>query len=150
MLFRSRIEAGTPLFHVDFGSDNLPHETGILDARVSFRKGCYPGQEVVARMQSLGKPKQVLVALRIAEDALPTAGSPVFERGADGEAGSPVGTVTSSTLAPMLGAASVAFAMVRTAHAQPGTVLSVPAEGARATATVQPSLRFLPEEAVRP
>ena len=145
----ARIEAGTPLFHVDFGPEGLPHETGILDARVSFRKGCYPGQEVVARMQSLGKPKQRLVALRIAEDALPTAGSPVFERTADGESGNPVGTVTSSTLAPMLGAASVAFAMVRTAHSEPGTVLAVPAEGARATATVQPSLRFLQEGAVR-
>jgi folate-binding protein YgfZ len=144
----ARIEAGTPLHHVDFGPDNLPHETGILQARTSFKKGCYPGQEVVARMESLGKPKQRLVALRMAEDALPTAGSPVFERGADGEPGNPVGAVTSSTLAPMLGAASVAFAMVRTAHSEPGTVLLVPAEGGRATATVQAGLRFLPEQSV--
>jgi folate-binding protein YgfZ len=141
----ARIEAGTPLHHVDFGPDNLPHETGILNARTSFKKGCYPGQEVVARMESLGKPKQRLVALRMTEDALPTSGSPVFERGADGEPGNPVGAVTSSTLAPMLGAASVAFAMVRTAHTEPGTVLLVPAEGGRATATVQAGLRFLPE-----
>ena len=141
----ARIEAGTPLHHVDFGPDNLPHETGILHARTSFKKGCYPGQEVVARMESLGKPKQRLVALRMTEDALPTSGSPVFERGADGEPGNPVGAVTSSTLAPMLGAASVAFAMVRTAHTEPGTVLLVPAEGGRATATVQGGLRFLPE-----
>jgi glycine cleavage system aminomethyltransferase T len=79
------------------------------------------------------------------EDALPTSGSPVFERGADGEPGNPVGAITSSTLTPMLGAASVAFAMVRTAHTEPGTVLLVPAEGGRATATVQAGLRFLPE-----
>jgi folate-binding protein YgfZ len=138
----ARIEAGTPLHHVDFGPESLPHESGLLAERVSFRKGCYPGQEVVARMESLGKPKQRLVALRIAEDALPTAGSPVFERGADGEPGSPVGVVTSSTLSPMLGASSVAFAMVRTAHAAPGTALLVPAEGGRATATVQEALRF--------
>ena len=141
----ARIEAGTPLQHVDFGSDNLPHETGILAQRVSFKKGCYLGQEVVARMESLGKPKQRLVALRIAEDALPVAGSPVFERGADGEPGNPVGTITSSTISPMLGASCVAFAMVKTAHAEPGTVLAVPAEGSRATATVQPTLRFLPQ-----
>lgn len=141
----ARIEAGTPLHHVDFGPDNLPHETGILPQRVSFKKGCYLGQEVVARMESLGKPKQRLVALRIAEDALPVAGSPVFERGADGEPGNPVGTITSSTISPMLGAACVAFAMVKTAHSEPGTVLSVPAEGGRATATVQPALRFLPQ-----
>lgn len=141
----ARIEAGTPLHHVDFGADALPHETGILAERVSFRKGCYLGQEVVARMESLGKPKQRLVALRMAEDALPVAGAPVFERGADGEPGNPVGTVTSSTLAPMLGAACVAFAMVKSAHAEPGNVLVVPAEGGRATATVQPALRFLPQ-----
>jgi glycine cleavage system aminomethyltransferase T len=59
-----------------------------------------------------------------------------------------VGAVTSSTLAPMLGAASVAFAMVRTAHAEPGTQLVVPAEGGRAVGTVQAALRFLPERAV--
>ena len=143
----ARIEAGTPLHHVDFGTDALPHESGILRERVSFRKGCYLGQEVVARMESLGKPKQRLVALRIAEDLLPTAGSPVFERGADGEPGNPVGTVTSSTISPMLGAACVAFAMVKSAHAEPGTQLLVPAEGGRASATVQPQLRFLPEAA---
>jgi folate-binding protein YgfZ len=50
----------------------------VIGERVSFRKGCYLGQEVVARMESLGKPKQRLVGLRIAEDALPVAGSPVF------------------------------------------------------------------------
>ena len=141
----ARIEAGTPLHHVDFGTESLPHESGVIGERVSFRKGCYLGQEVVARMESLGKPKQRLVGLRIAEDALPVAGSPVFELGADGAPGNPVGSITSSTLSPMLGASSVAFAMVRTAHAEPGTVLGVPAEGVRATATVQPRLRFLAE-----
>jgi folate-binding protein YgfZ len=143
----ARIEAGTPLHHVDFGTDSLPHESGVIGERVSFRKGCYLGQEVVARMESLGKPKQRLVGLRIAEDALPVAGSPVFELGPDGAPGNPVGSITSSTLSPMLGASSVAFAMVRTAHAEPGTVLGVPAEGVRATATVQPRLRFLAEGA---
>jgi len=143
----ARIEAGTPLHHVDFGGDSLPHESGLVAERVSFRKGCYLGQEVVARMESLGKPKQRLVGLRIAEDALPVSGSPVFELGPDGAPGNPVGTVTSSTLSPMLGASCVAFAMVRSAHAEPGTVLGVPAEGVRATATVQPRLRFLPEGA---
>jgi folate-binding protein YgfZ len=141
----ARIEAGTPLHHVDFGTESLPHESGVIGERVSFRKGCYLGQEVVARMESLGKPKQRLVGLRIAEDALPVAGSPVFELGADGAPGNPVGSITSSTLSPMLGASSVAFAMVRTAHAEPSTVLGVPAEGVRATATVQPRLRFLAE-----
>jgi folate-binding protein YgfZ len=141
----ARIEGGTPLFHIDFGADNLPHESGLLAKRVSFKKGCYLGQEVVARMESLGHPKQRLVALRTAEDLLPTAGSPVFERGADGEPGNPVGAVTSSALSPMLGAAPIAFAMVKYAHSEPGAVLVSPAEGSRTDVTVQPALVFLPE-----
>jgi glycine cleavage system aminomethyltransferase T len=54
-----------------------------------------------------------------------------------------VGTVTSSSLSPMLGAVSVALATVRTAHAAPGTVLAVNAEGMTVRAVVQPSLRFV-------
>jgi len=70
----ARIEAGRPLFNVDFGTDNLPHETGILNDRVSFTKGCFLGQEVVARMQHLGRPKRTLVGLRMEDDLLPVEG----------------------------------------------------------------------------
>jgi folate-binding protein YgfZ len=139
----ARIEAGTPLFHVDFGPENLPHETGVLQSRVSFKKGCYLGQEVVARMESLGKPKQRLVGLRTAQDLLPTAGSPVFERAPDGEPGNPVGTITSSAQSPMLGAVPVAFAMVKSAHAEAGRTIVVPAEGGRTEATIRAHLAFL-------
>lgn len=145
----ARIEAGTPLFHIDFGTTNLPHESGVLRDRVSFRKGCYLGQEVVARMESLGRPKQMLVGLRPTADLLPVAGAQVFLRseaaaGNESEAetsgmiGEQVGSVTSSTLAPMLGAVPIAFAMIRTAHAEPGTRLLVNAEGSQCTAVVGP------------
>ncbi len=63
-----RIEEGVPLYHIDFGPDSLPAEVpgphGI-DAAVHFNKGCYLGQEVVARMKSLGHPKKLLVGLRL-------------------------------------------------------------------------------------
>lgn len=144
----ARVEAGTPFFHIDFGPSNLPHESGVLRDRVSFKKGCYLGQEVVARMESLGKPKQRLVGLRPTEDLLPVAGAQVFARveSAAGDAESPsagalgdqVGTVTSSTLAPMLGAAPIAFAMVRTSSSEPGTVVLVNAEGSSCPAVVGP------------
>ena len=136
----ARVEAGWPLFQIDFNSDNLPAETGVLHDRVSFTKGCYLGQEVVARMQSLGKPKQVLVALRPAEGqqpVLPEEGADLF---ADSEANKAVGRVTSSTIAPMLSATPIALAQVRTAHADPFTVLYVQAEGRRAAFEVQPQL----------
>ncbi|MFG0260551.1 MAG: YgfZ/GcvT domain-containing protein, partial [Phycisphaerales bacterium JB041] len=50
----ARIESGTPLYFLDFDEQTLPHETGVLRDRVSFTKGCYLGQEVVARMEARG------------------------------------------------------------------------------------------------
>jgi folate-binding protein YgfZ len=139
----ARIEAGTPLFGIDFGPENLPHETGLLHRRVSFTKGCYLGQEIVARIESQGRPKQRLVGLRPARDLLPVAGAPVYGRDETSPAGlgDPVGAVTSSTLAPMLGSVPVAFAMVRSDHAEPGTTVVVSAEGEHGEAAVC-DLRF--------
>jgi folate-binding protein YgfZ len=139
----ARIEAGEPWCHVDFGRESLPHESGVLRERVSFTKGCYLGQEIVARMESLGKPKQVVAALRIVGDALPSAGEQIFSLTEGGGLAEQVGAVTSSTLSPMLGAVSIALATVRTAHAAPGTILAVNAEGMTARAVVQPTLRFV-------
>ena len=137
----ARVENGEPMFRIDFGPTNLPHETGVLPSRVSFTKGCYPGQEVVARMQHLGKPKQMLVGLRVQGDALPMGDAMVFSRNDDGTTGEHVGAVTSSSVAPMLSAASVAFAMLRSAQTTEGTEVFVECEGAMLPARVQ-SLRF--------
>jgi len=147
----ARVEAGTPIFHVDFGSDALPAETGLLDRRVSFTKGCYPGQEVVARMQHLGRPKRTLVGLRVEGEALPIAGAQVFAAsdGGASDLGTPVGTVTSSTPSPMLGLRPAVMAMVKIAHAAAGTRLLVNAEGEQVPATVGP-LRSWPPQASEP
>jgi folate-binding protein YgfZ len=139
----ARIEAGTPLFNIDFGATNLPHETGILRQRVSFTKGCYLGQEIVARMESLGKPKRILVGLRIGGDLLPVAGAQVFAQQSDGAMGDEIGVVTSSTLSPMLSAQPIAFAMIKSALAVPGGTVLVNAEGQQAPAVVGP-LQFWP------
>ncbi len=140
----ARIEAGTPLFMIDFGTQNLPHESGALARRVSFRKGCYLGQEVVARMESLGRPKQVLRALRLQGEAIPVAGAQIFAPApAGGEIGACIGAVTSSTPAPMLGSVGVALGMVRSDAAAPGGEVVVAAEGAWTRATIQESLSFL-------
>lgn len=138
----ARLEAGTPYFRIDFGPTNLPAETGVLASRVSFTKGCYPGQEVVARMQHLGKPKQMLVGLRIEADLLPVAEAQVFvgtSESATTDAialGDQVGVVTSSGIAPMLGAVPVAFAMIASSAYADGTKVLVNAEGSQAPATV--------------
>ena len=143
----ARIEAGTPLMHVDYGSENLPHETGVLRDRVSFTKGCYLGQEIVARMESLGKPKQTLIGFKVASDNLPSAGDQVFAtpKDDDGAIGDPIGTVTSSTLSPMRGTEPIGFAMIRTKHATVGNTVKVAAEGEIVDAELTP-LRFWPEQ----
>jgi folate-binding protein YgfZ len=134
----ARIEAGTPLYGIDFGPENLPHETGVLHDRVSFTKGCYLGQEIVSRTETQGKPRQSLVGLRPKGDLLPVAGAPVYGRDeGDGSGSGPqVGVVTSSTLGPMLGSVPIAFAMLKTSHAEPGTTVLVSAEGEHAEAIV--------------
>jgi folate-binding protein YgfZ len=149
----ARIEGGTPLYYVDFGPTNLPAESGLLNERVSFKKGCYLGQEIVARMHALGAPKQTLVALRVAPGPTPSA-SPGDERSQPGtgaeirvapDAASPViGAVTSSTISPRLGSVTIAFAMVKFAHAKPDTDLYVTTPAGPVAAKVQPNLRFLP------
>jgi len=137
----ARIEAGVPLFLVDFAQDALPAETGLLDERVSFTKGCYLGQEVVARMQALGHPKRVLRALRLASDnpdalLLPDAGTPLTRDGKE------VGHITSATLSPMLSRAPIALGMIRWGAHEAGTVLDLSIDGQPARATVQENLAF--------
>ncbi len=142
----ARTEAGTPLYNIDFGEQSLPAETGVLRDRVHFKKGCYLGQEVVARMDALGKPKQMLVALRFernerGEIVQPLPGSHVMAM--TDESAETVGAITSSTISPMLGGEAIAFAQVRTKYAENKDVtLVVAAEGSRVRATVQDSLRF--------
>lgn len=146
----ARIENGWPLYNLDFGPDSLPAETGILNDRVSFKKGCYLGQEVVARMHSLGHPKQQLVALRIGatgrEDPAwqPHAGSPVYPQSTDPAApdAKPVGAITSSTRSPMLGDDIICFAQVKWDHTKPGTPLTIHTPAGPAPTAVQDSLTF--------
>lgn len=145
----ARIEAGTPLFNLDFGPTNLPAESGVVEDRVHFAKGCYLGQEVVARMHARGACARRVVALRIedqritaadTEIAQPTTGSQVFEVGKEAE--TPVGIVTSSTISPMLGAIPICLAMIKAGPNEPGTELSVSAEGKLVRAIVQDKLAF--------
>lgn len=141
----ARIEGGSPLFEIDFSTTSLPHETGILAKRVSFKKGCYLGQEIVARMESLGKPKQMLCAFRMESNALPNSGAQMFAPTAEGGTSDAVGVVTSSAMSPMLGATCIGFASIRYAFTAAETALLVSAEGLPARAIVQAELGSLPE-----
>ncbi len=114
-----RIEAGTPQQGAELGQDVLPAETGLVGSAVSLTKGCYTGQEIVARMESRGSASHRLVGLRFdASDAcLPPRGAPVL---ADGQA---VGSVTSACHSALAGA--IALGYVRRAHAEPGSEVAI-------------------------
>lgn len=148
----TRIEAGRPLFGIDFelappsmpgkktNTDEpeearpvgvLPAETSLFDRAVNVVKGCYLGQEVVARMHARGQFARQLVGVRIADDALPLAGAHVM----DAEKHI-VGTITSSTMSPILSDAAIALAFVRKPHFELGRKLFVQAEEAVREVTV--------------
>ena len=91
-----RIGAGVPRFGTDITPDNFPGECGILERAVSFKKGCYPGQETVARMHYRGHPNRDLHRFVI-EGTPPEPGAEILQ---DGKR---VGTITSVTPRPVDG-----------------------------------------------
>lgn len=117
-----RIEAGTPKGGLDITPENLPQEFERDARAISFQKGCYLGQETVARLDALGHVNRVLRRCRIEGAAVPPAGTPVMA-----DDGKVVGKLTSTALSPRLGH-GIGLAMVRTKHAESGTVLKT-AEG---------------------
>ena len=88
-----RIEHGHPLWGVDYDDSNLPQETGIEDA-VDYEKGCYLGQEIVARIHYRGQPARRLCRLVFEPEHTPAAGAEIeFD-------GRTAGTVTSISRSP--------------------------------------------------
>jgi folate-binding protein YgfZ len=111
---RVRIEHGVPRFGLDMDGDTIPQEAGINDRAVSFTKGCYVGQETVARLFYKGKPNRHLRGLRLAAPA--ERGQPILL--GDRE----VGRVGSACVSPAYG--PIALAIVRR-EAAPGDTVQV-------------------------
>jgi tRNA-modifying protein YgfZ len=89
---RSRILAGWPALGVEITESSIPAETGLADVAVSFTKGCYPGQELVERMDSRGSTApRLLRRVVLPHAAGEAAGTPVRLDGAE------VGRITSSS-----------------------------------------------------
>jgi tRNA-modifying protein YgfZ len=128
-----RIEAGTPVFGREITDRNLPQEFARDDRSISFVKGCYLGQETVARIDALGHVNQVLRGLAFEPGTTCPAAGSVLE--AEGKR---VGVITSAVDLPGR-LHPVALGMVRTSHAAPGTTLQVaaPGEGPPVVATVR-------------
>jgi len=114
----ARIEAGIPRFGADMDETNLPLECGIEEQAVSYKKGCYIGQEVINRVHSFGRVNKELRGLRLAGDlkALPQKGDKLFLDGKE------IGCVTSAVKSPTLNA-MVALGYVRREANQIGAEL---------------------------
>ncbi len=112
-----RVEQGIPLYGRDISKDNLPQETGLVAETTSFSKGCYTGQEVLARIHYRGKVNRYLRGLRVPESTASSAGP-----GRESAVGRPplggdelrqgdrvVGAVTSAVRSPRFGWIGLAY-----------------------------------------
>jgi len=109
-----RVETGRPRFGVDLDDSVIPQEAGLNERAVSFTKGCYVGQETVARLFYRGKPNRHLRGLRLSGPAPSGAPLRLGER--------EVGRIGSVAASPALG--PIALALVRR-EAEPGSTLAV-------------------------
>jgi folate-binding protein YgfZ len=122
-----RIEAGRPRFGVDFDADTIPEEADLNDRAVSFSKGCYVGQETVARLHYKGKPNRHLRGLRLSEPVPSGTELRLGER--------TVGTLGSTAVSPVHG--PIGLALVRR-EASPGDELALGDTGATAAVVELP------------
>ncbi len=118
-----RIELGMPLAPNELNEKHNPLETTIAKDAVSFTKGCYIGQEVIARLDAQGKVQRQLVGLTFG-DGVPTIGNRIADEALAGTPlGEEIGEVTSVAISPAHGGIGLGY--VRGKYANPGTIVSV-------------------------
>jgi tRNA-modifying protein YgfZ len=117
-----RVESGRPRFGREMTTATIPAEAGLDERAVSFSKGCYIGQETVARLHYKGKPNRHLRGLRLSAPA--EGGAPLSL------AGKQVGEIGTACLSPAFG--PIALAIVRR-EAEPGDTVEVGDDGVTAT-----------------
>jgi tRNA-modifying protein YgfZ len=122
-----RVEAGVPRFGAEMGTETMPAEASIVEDAVSFTKGCYIGQETVARLHYKGRPNRHLRGLRLSAAAAPGAALRLGEK--------EVGRLGGSVVSPALG--PIGLAIVRR-EAEPGSELAVGEDGVTAEVVALP------------
>lgn len=121
-----RIEAGVPRFGKELTDERIPLEAG-LDHAISFNKGCYLGQEIIARLDTRGTPARLLRTLVFDGGAAPEEGAEVEVDGRN------AGEVLSSAWSPLL-ERPIALAYVKRAHNEIGNEVSVEGRASRVEA----------------
>lgn len=123
-----RVEAGEPQMGVDIDESTIPQESGLVPVSVDFTKGCYLGQELVARIDSRGHVNQRLMGVMVTTNVLPPVGAEVV-------AGDKVvGRFTSPSESLTL-RSPVGLSLVRR-EVEPGTAVMLRWDGGEATAAV--------------
>jgi glycine cleavage system T protein len=125
-----RIEAGIPKAGPELNEEIVLPEANLEGKAFSLSKGCYPGQEVVARMDTYGNVRRHLVGLSLKDSTVPPKGAKLFS--GDRE----VGWVSSATFSPQLKQV-IALGFPLRDFSKPGTTLSVEIDGQRHETTVQ-------------
>jgi aminomethyltransferase len=128
-----RIEAGIPKWGVDMDENTIPIEAGLEKRAIRYEKGCYIGQETIARIKTYGHVNRHLVQLSAPGDPLPAAGEKINARPSTTPAAVEVGHVTSAARSNRLGKV-LALGYVRREFASAGAQLMIgqqPAEVSR-------------------
>ncbi len=134
-----RVEAGLPKYGVDVTEQNLLPELG-REEMLCYDKGCYLGQEIVARIKTYGQVNRLLVGLVLeSESSVPQADAPVRSPETDDA----VGRVTSAVYSASLGR-PIALGYVKQKLAETGQQLEIEVNGTRVNATVS-ALPFVPD-----
>jgi len=120
-----RIEAGIPKWGHELTPAILLPEAEMPDA-VSYTKGCYVGQEIVARLQARGHTNRALRRILLTEDApVPPIGATLHVPEDGPEPGREIGRVASAAASPSRGGQAIALGYVRKEYFDPGTAVSV-------------------------
>ena len=113
-----RLEAAVPRWGLDMDENVIPNEAGLEQRAISYDKGCYIGQETIARIKTYGHVNRRLVQLAFAGDNLPARGERILANGRD------IGHVTSAAFSSRLGKA-LALGYVRRDFAMAGVKLEL-------------------------
>ena len=129
----SRVEAGIPRFGNEMDQDTLPPEVNIQNRAISYSKGCYIGQEIIARIRTYGRVNRTLVGFRFDKELVESVVSGSLLKD---ESGKIIGKITSVVNSPNFGV--VGLGLIRKTHADLGKVLTatVPAVGQATIAAI--------------
>ncbi len=121
-----RVEAGSPAYGVDFDESNLPQEVNRTEQAISFTKGCYIGQETVARIRAYGHVNRLLAGVKFRDELTSVEEMTAYADSWRGTRlihnGKEVGKVQSVAFSPRMGC-GLGLALVRREHVAPGTKL---------------------------